>query len=154
MVFHSSDKSRYSGSLLLEKELTLLMIIGGFWLLSYRDPQTVNQTKGVPDVLSSYCAPNTVCSESRCALIKCVGSDVHECLYSKNWIKQLHTLLVVHFNRCLTTEYNETTAHFNSKFNTYNQIYILCLSAQWLSKRTVYWLGQTSKVSCYMVFLS
>jgi hypothetical protein len=43
---------------------------------------------------------------------------------SKNWIKQLHTLLVLHFNRCLTTEYIETTAHFNGNFDTDNQIYV------------------------------
>jgi hypothetical protein len=34
--------------------------------------------------------------------------------------KQLHTLLVLHFNR-LTTEYSETTAHFNGNFDTDNQ---------------------------------
>jgi hypothetical protein len=27
-------------------------------------------------------------------------------IVSKNWIKQLHTLSVLHFNRCLTTEYS------------------------------------------------
>jgi hypothetical protein len=43
---------------------------------------------------------------------------------SKNWIKQLHTLSILHFNSCLTTEYNETTAHFNGNFNTDNQIYV------------------------------
>jgi hypothetical protein len=43
-------------------------------------------------------------------------------IVSKNWIKQLHTLPVLHFNRCLLTEYNETTAHFNGKFDTDNQI--------------------------------
>jgi hypothetical protein len=42
----------------------------------------------------------------------------------KNWIKQLHTLPVLHFNRCLTTEYTETTAHFNGDFDTDNQIYV------------------------------
>jgi hypothetical protein len=52
-----------------------------------------------------------------------VGSDVHERLYWINWIKQLHTLPVLHFNRCLTTEYSETTAHLNGNFDTDNQIY-------------------------------
>jgi hypothetical protein len=41
-----------------------------------------------------------------------------------NWIKQLHTLPVLHFNRCLTTEYSETTAHFIGNFDTDNQIYV------------------------------
>jgi hypothetical protein len=41
-----------------------------------------------------------------------------------NWIKQLHTLPVLHFNRCLTTEYSETTAHLNGNFDTDNQIYV------------------------------
>jgi hypothetical protein len=52
------------------------------------------------------------------------GSDVHERLYSKNWIKQQHTLPVLHFNRCLTTEYSETTAHFNGNLDTDDQIYV------------------------------
>jgi hypothetical protein len=43
---------------------------------------------------------------------------------NKNWIKQLHTLPVSHFNRCVTTEYSETTAHCNGNFNTDNQIYV------------------------------
>jgi hypothetical protein len=42
----------------------------------------------------------------------------------KNWIKQLHTLPVLHFNRCLTTEYSETTAHCNDNFGTDNIIYV------------------------------
>jgi hypothetical protein len=41
-----------------------------------------------------------------------------------NQIKQLHTLPVLHFNRCSTTEYSETTAHFNGDFDTENQIYV------------------------------
>jgi hypothetical protein len=55
--------------------------------------------------------------------MKGVGSDAHERPYSKNWIKQLHTLPVLHFNRCLTTEYTETTAHINGNFDTDSQIY-------------------------------
>jgi hypothetical protein len=46
-------------------------------------------------------------------------------IVSENWIKQLHTLPVLHFNPCLTTEYSETTAHFNGNFDTDNQIYVL-----------------------------
>jgi hypothetical protein len=45
-------------------------------------------------------------------------------IMSKNWIKQLHTLPVLHFNRCSATEYTETTAHFNGIFDTDNQIYV------------------------------
>jgi hypothetical protein len=47
-------------------------------------------------------------------------------MVSKNWIKQLHTLPVLHFNRCLhiTIEYSETTAHYNDNFDTDNQIYV------------------------------
>jgi hypothetical protein len=57
-------------------------------------------------------------------LWKGVESDVHKSLYSKNRIKQLHTLPVLHFNRCLTTEYSQTTAHCNGNFDTDNQIYV------------------------------
>jgi hypothetical protein len=41
-----------------------------------------------------------------------------------NIIKQLHTLPVLHFNRYLTAECSETTAHFSSNFDTVNQIYV------------------------------
>jgi hypothetical protein len=71
---------------------------------------------------------NTAQSESLCTLTKDVGSDVHERLYRPepewNWIKQLHTLPVLRFNRCSTTEYSETTAHFIVNFDTDNQIYV------------------------------
>jgi hypothetical protein len=50
-------------------------------------------------------------------------SSIESNIVSKNWIKQLHTLPVLYFNRCLTTEYSETTAHFNRSFDTDNQIY-------------------------------
>jgi hypothetical protein len=40
---------------------------------------------------------------------------------SKILIKELHTLPVLYFNRCLTTENSETTAHFNGNFDTDNQ---------------------------------
>jgi hypothetical protein len=66
-----------------------------------------------------YC--NTVRSESSCELIKIVRSKVHESLYSKPWITQLHTLPVLQLNRCLTTEYSETAAYFNENFDTNNQ---------------------------------
>jgi hypothetical protein len=58
-------------------------------------------------------------------------------IVSKNWIKQLHTLPALHFNRCLTTEYSETTAHFNDNFDTNNQSTYRSLSAQRLSQCTV-----------------
>jgi hypothetical protein len=40
-----------------------------------------------------------------------------------NPFKQLNTLRVLHINRCLSTEYSETTAHFNGNFDTDNQTY-------------------------------
>jgi hypothetical protein len=51
-------------------------------------------------------------------------SSIERTIASKNWIKQLHTLPVLHFNRCLTTEYSETTAHFSGNFDTDNQMYV------------------------------
>jgi hypothetical protein len=51
--------------------------------------------------------------------------SIEKTIGSKNWIKQLHTLPVLHFNGRLTTEYSETTAHFNGNFDSNNQIYVL-----------------------------
>jgi hypothetical protein len=45
-------------------------------------------------------------------------------MVSKIWIKQIHTLLLLHFNRWLAPEYGETTAHFNGNFDTDNHIYV------------------------------
>jgi hypothetical protein len=61
--------------------------------------------------------------KSPCTYESCWKS-IERTIVSKNRIKQLHTLLVLHLNRCLTTEYNETTAHFNGNFDTDNQIYV------------------------------
>jgi hypothetical protein len=44
-------------------------------------------------------------------------------IVSKNWIKQLHALPVLHFNRCLTTECSEAS-HFSGNFDTDNHIYV------------------------------
>jgi hypothetical protein len=49
---------------------------------------------------------------------------IERTIVRKNWIKQLNTLPVLHFNRGLTPEYSETTAHFNGNFDTDNQIYV------------------------------
>jgi hypothetical protein len=54
-------------------------------------------------------------------VLEVMSTNVYTGLY---WIKQLNTLPVVHFNRCLTTEYSETTAHFNGNFDTDNHIYV------------------------------
>jgi hypothetical protein len=51
-------------------------------------------------------------------------SSIERAIMSKNWIKQLHTLPVLHFNCCWATEYSETTAHFSGTFDTDNQIYV------------------------------
>jgi hypothetical protein len=51
-------------------------------------------------------------------------SWIERTIVNKNWIKQLHTLPVLHFNCCLTTEYSETTAYVNGNFDTDNQIYV------------------------------
>jgi hypothetical protein len=50
-------------------------------------------------------------------------SSIERTTVSKNWIKQLHTLPVLRFNRCLTTEYSQTAAHCNGNFGTDSQMY-------------------------------
>jgi hypothetical protein len=74
--------------------------------------------------------------KSLCIYKQC--SSTERTIVSKNWIKQLHTLPVLHFNHCLTAEYSETTATsiLTTKY-TYRS-----LSAQWLAERTVLWLHQ------------
>jgi hypothetical protein len=52
------------------------------------------------------------------------SSSTAKTTVSNNGIKQLHTLPVLHLNRCLTTEYSETTAHCNGNFVTDNQMYV------------------------------
>jgi hypothetical protein len=76
-----------------------------------------------------YCAVrteplNTVRSEKSLCTYKRCWKWFPLTILSRKWIKQLHTLQVLHFNRCLTTEYSETTAHFNGNFDTDNQIYV------------------------------
>jgi hypothetical protein len=65
----------------------------------------------------------SVFRKSLCTYKRCWQS-IERTIVSKNGIKQLHILTVLHFNRCLTTEYSEITAHFNGNFDTDNQIYI------------------------------
>jgi hypothetical protein len=81
-----------------------------------------------------------LCSAFRKSL--CTYKDtylIERTIVSKNWIKQLHTSPVLHFDRCLTTEYSETTAHCNGDFGTDNQIYVAyrSLGAQQISERTL-----------------
>jgi hypothetical protein len=61
--------------------------------------------------------------KSLCTYKKCWKS-IERIIVRKNWIKQLHTLPVLHISHCLTTEYSETTVHFNGNFDTHNQIYV------------------------------
>jgi hypothetical protein len=66
-----------------------------------------------------YCAFwKSLCTYKRC------WKAIERNIVSKTLMKQLHTVLVLHFSRCLTTEYSETTAHFNGSFDTDNQIYV------------------------------
>jgi hypothetical protein len=64
------------------------------------------------------CVRKVLCNYERC------WQAIERTGVSKNRIKQLHILPVLHFNLCLTTEYSETTAHFKDNVNTDNQIYV------------------------------
>jgi hypothetical protein len=63
--------------------------------------------------------------KSLCTLKKNTRSSFETNIVIKIWIKQLYTLPALHFNRCLKTEYSETTAQFNGNFAADNQIYVL-----------------------------
>jgi hypothetical protein len=56
------------------------------------------------------------CLLERRILQKKTRSSIERSIVSENWIKQLHTLPVLHVNRWL--------AHFNGNFDTDNQIYV------------------------------
>jgi hypothetical protein len=56
--------------------------------------------------------------------IEMTGSSIARNIVSSNWTEQLHTLPVLHFNRCLTAEYSGTTAHCNGNFDSDNKIYV------------------------------
>jgi hypothetical protein len=60
-----------------------------------------------------------MCTYKRC------WKSIERTILSRSLIKQLHTLPVLHFNRCLTTEHSEATAHFNGNFDTEHQFYVL-----------------------------
>jgi uncharacterized protein related to proFAR isomerase len=64
-------------------------------------------------------------SESRCALIKGIESDVHVLVdVTFNNFYSIYIYVKQHFNPCLSTEYTEPAAHFNGNFFTDNQIYV------------------------------
>jgi hypothetical protein len=50
--------------------------------------------------------------------LEITSSSIARTTVSNNGYKQLHTLPVLHFKRCSTTEYSETTAHCNGNFDT------------------------------------
>jgi hypothetical protein len=55
-----------------------------------------------------------------------MSARVYTGLNPSNFIRKhfLKICVVLYFNRCLTTEYSETTAQFNGNFDTDNQIYV------------------------------
>jgi hypothetical protein len=59
-------------------------------------------------------------------------------IVSISWIKQLPILPILHINRCLTTEYSETTSHFNATSILTTKSTYRSLSTQRISGGTVY----------------
>jgi hypothetical protein len=62
---------------------------------------------------------------------------IERTIVSKNWIKQLHTLPVLHFNRCLTTEYSEKRHTSTATSTLTTKSTYRSLSAQRLTESTV-----------------
>jgi hypothetical protein len=99
----------------------LCMLSGFHWVL-------LNGGKFAHCTDADFAAPHRF-KQVAPALNRCIcstrktRSPIEGTTLSKNWIKQLHTLPVLHFNRFLTTEYSETTANFNGNFDTGEQIY-------------------------------
>jgi Pyruvate/2-oxoacid:ferredoxin oxidoreductase delta subunit len=75
------------------------------------------------NVRTVWSASYRVFGKSLCTFKRC-WKWCPQTTVSKIWIKQLHTLPVLHFNRCLTTKCSETTAHFNGNLGTDKQIYV------------------------------
>jgi hypothetical protein len=77
-------------------------------------------------------AAYTVRSESRCALIK-THSSIERTTVSKNWIKQLCILQVLHFNRCLTLSLLMSYIYgAPCKVRNFNAVYIWnCVWQRW-----------------------
>jgi hypothetical protein len=76
-------------------------------------------------VIYSYCGAELyeVRSESRCALTK-THYLIERTIVIKNELNN-YSLYRYCTSTTLTTEYSETTAHFNVYFHTDNQIYVL-----------------------------
>jgi hypothetical protein len=94
----------------------------------YTDMNPFNYTE-FANTFSRSAFEKSLCADKRC------WKWYPKTIVSKNWIKQLHTLPVLHFNRCLTVKLQHTataTSTLTAK-STYRS-----LSAQRLSERAVY----------------